>query len=734
MQRISNSSLSLPWAGIVVSIVGVLGGQSAPAADPVIHAAWEEPGDPTALDFDYVVSTLPPASPEFPDVELRTGSDTWQIWSTDSDNPNGIGDIGVISSPHPENFGVKIEGPGEIAGAREIKGIILDPQGEGSDAKYSNLTGGRISGNLTGDLTLQKSSGGLGGAASFTIDGDAEANITVPQVSSITISGDAIGVIQTSVIYGSLTIAGDLLGHIEVTWRMLFAELNVSGNVGPDATIQIADTANAVSIEFGEEGHPEMFEFAGDLRLLTGVEEGTTVTIHGPLTPTGEHTPTIDLNDQDVAGDLLILGGGDGDIINGGAVTGIVGLAEFTTFSGTATFAGVAPNCNIKACFSDIDGTIHITGNMDGTIWMSGSVETGGGDLNGTIQIDRDMSGLITVHLDASGEIIVVGNLLSNGGIRIWRDILGMVTVGGDVEGEILANSSGIGSGEITGPLTVSGLFNGNICGDNLEPDECLPDNIDIACFGPDSTVCGESGPACQCGLDPPEQPEGEEGYAKNRYLSFVPGNTGVLTALRVTLATMPADPPHYDFTPWEGTHVWVGEPEEICENSGQRDPPPWGCGPAYPTLTLMVAECVCEPYYADWPTIVGNDVALHVYGQEIVPGGTYEIQAIHEGCYVGIESNYSDPLVITTSRWGDICGIKDSSHWTAPDGKIHVTIDATACLDKFKNKSDAPIKARCDVDPETPQQKVNISTDVMRILDAYRGQPYPFPMPTPCP
>ncbi len=54
-------------------------------------------------------------------------------------NGNGIGDIGVISSPHPKNFGVKIEDDMGGPGARTVKGIILDPTNAGN---YSNITGG----------------------------------------------------------------------------------------------------------------------------------------------------------------------------------------------------------------------------------------------------------------------------------------------------------------------------------------------------------------------------------------------------------------------------------------------------------------------------------------------------------------------------------------------------------------------------------------------------------------
>ena len=125
------------------------------AIPPTLHVAWGEPDPPEAGD-DYIITDT---NPRFPNVELVSESLTWRIWSEDSDNPDGIGDIGVISSPYPENFGVKIEDDLGNPGAREVNGIILDPTDE---AKASSLTSGRISGDLTGDVFLQRAPGGQG--------------------------------------------------------------------------------------------------------------------------------------------------------------------------------------------------------------------------------------------------------------------------------------------------------------------------------------------------------------------------------------------------------------------------------------------------------------------------------------------------------------------------------------------------------------------------------------------
>ncbi len=215
----------------------------------------------------------------------------------------------------------------------------------------------------------------------------------------------------------------------------------------------------------------------------------------------------------------------------------------------------------------------------------------------------------------------------------------------------------------------------------------------------------------------------------KNRFLSFAPTNAGRETALRVTLASLPSE-----FSSYEGTQYWVGEPFEMCENSGQGpEVDPENCGPAWvggPVLTMWSANLQSEPYCYDF----GSVGTLHVTDCEIVPGGTYTVEAIDCAADPGNELNYSVPLLVSTSSWGDICNTYDGTHWTAPNGTIDVTLDVTACLEKFKNAQGAPIKARCDVDPNVPDGKVNITTDVTRILDAFRGYPYPFPGPGTCP
>lgn len=174
---------------------------------------------------------------------------------------------------------------------------------------------------------------------------------------------------------------------------------------------------------------------------------------------------------------------------------------------------------------------------------------------------------------------------------------------------------------------------------------------------------------------DPPILPEDPEpAMEKNRYVSFTPANAGCQTALHVTLVDLPSP-----FESFEGTQMWVGQPSEVSESAGQSGPTP--------PPTFWAATLVCDSENAhstDWSTI---DV-LHVYSEGIVPNATYEVQAIYEDCDTGDEDNYSAPLSITTSIWGDVTGgCYYPTPCIPPDGAANF-VDISAIVDKFNGLS----------------------------------------------
>lgn len=262
------------------------------------------------------------------------------------------------------------------------------------------------------------------------------------------------------------------------------------------------------------------------------------------------------------------------------------------------------------------------------------------GVLLGTIQIQQsDFVG--TLDITGTGS---TGDILVN----LSGDILGDITIAGSMSGNILAGD------EILGDVTINGQFDGDICGSNLSPgQQQLPSFIDIANFGPCGTICGVS-PGCNTAMAPAAAEPG--GIPKNRFISFVPGNAGEQTAIRVTLTSLyhppdPVPPNAPDFSAFEGQFRWVGPPESLpeCFDLGNYQDP----------NRFMGATLQCTPYYTDWPAALaelGVEV-LHVYAGEIVPSSVYDVRVIHESCSDCVDTSFSSPLTVTAALWGDVTG-----------------------------------------------------------------------------
>ena len=209
----------------------------------------------------------------------------------------------------------------------------------------------------------------------------------------------------------------------------------------------------------------------------------------------------------------------------------------------------------------------------------------------------------------------------------------------------------------------------------------------------------------------------------KNRAISFTPGSPGKRTALRVTLTNLPAP-----FNIWNGRQMWVDEPFDVSEFPGLSDATP---------PTFRAAGMTCDPVCRDW----GAEGLIHVDSEAIVPGAQYTVQAIHCDCDFADEADYSVPLNISTSRFGDLVGpyLLPLTKWAAPDGTVDVATDVVAVLDKFAYKPGSPKKARADLEPSCIDHKINI-TDAVLVLDAFSGGLYPYapsgpdPCNSPCP
>lgn len=163
--------------------------------------------------------------------------------------------------------------------------------------------------------------------------------------------------------------------------------------------------------------------------------------------------------------------------------------------------------------------------------------------------------------------------------------------------------------------------------------------------------------------LEPPAEPLGEAGYPKSRYLSVSPGNPGRQTALRVILTESTGSPSFADKVGW---HWWVGPPVLVSDRAG--DVNPVGGWPTFQAATLQ-----CDPYYNDWNGTCSGGLCVgglkagetcsidadcrgvvHIWGREIVPEASYDVQAIAQGCDLseeGVQPSESDATAASTEN-----------------------------------------------------------------------------------
>jgi hypothetical protein len=199
-----------------------------------------------------------------------------------------------------------------------------------------------------------------------------------------------------------------------------------------------------------------------------------------------------------------------------------------------------------------------------------------------------------------------------------------------------------------------------------------------------------------------------------NRCLSFAVDSNHDL-AMRVTMVDL--EPPH---DVCNGQKKWVGEPFRISEA-------PTVGGPGEPGF--WAAALQDEPYFTDW----SQYDAVRVFDEQIVPNSLYHLQAISVYCSLDSELEFSPPLEIRTSEFGDVVGMfyEFEEIWTPPLGTRDYD-DITACVDKFRSRPFAPLKARVDVGPCAVDFKVDF-TDIPCIVDGFRGMSFPCPPADKC-
>lgn len=195
-----------------------------------------------------------------------------------------------------------------------------------------------------------------------------------------------------------------------------------------------------------------------------------------------------------------------------------------------------------------------------------------------------------------------------------------------------------------------------------------------------------------------------ESGILTSRYIG-VQGESGITTALRVTLSDLP------QFAAFNGETRWVGPPQVYDAGGGD---------------TFRAAQLQCEPHYRNW----GPLGTVWVYGDEVVPGSSYAVQSVAQECNPADEAFFSAALNTATGLWGDVAAPFEAQQVSdQPDIN-----DILAIVDAFLASPAAPPRNRAQLDGDLidPAKKPDLA-DILDCVDALLGSGYPEDGPGTC-
>ena len=175
------------------------------------------------------------SDPDNPSITLWTGNENWRVWSQKSetdDDPDNIGEIKIDPTVSTDDFGVAIANDTD-PGAVNMGSIVLDDDGW---TGHSSIIGGKITGDLSGNLTVIEDEYGDGGEVTLEIEGGvgADSTITIEKVNSLKIATAVpVGENPAPAFEGTLDVTeivagGNLeLGNTEVEGNVVSGDIEI---------------------------------------------------------------------------------------------------------------------------------------------------------------------------------------------------------------------------------------------------------------------------------------------------------------------------------------------------------------------------------------------------------------------------------------------------------------------------------------------------------------------------
>lgn len=141
------------------------------------------------------------------------------------------------------------------------------------------------------------------------------------------------------------------------------------------------------------------------------------------------------------------------------------------------------------------------------------------------------------------------------------------------------------------------------------------------------------------------------------------------------------------------------------------------------------IASLEANPVTRTW-----TESIVSITGCDITPVAEFELRASTDGglTFSPAVSLQTAPQPGGGKFWGDTVGSFNGTEWSPPQGVNNID-DAVGVIKTWQGAAGAPQMPRTDVEPQEPNRVVNFN-DVLFVLLAFQGDPYPFGCPAdPC-